>query len=208
MRSTVVGIVALLMLACSLSQGAFAAEEDTVARVKEMLHRTQEALRQAQSDNAELTRTKTEAEQKLLAATKQLDTIQSGSKTAQISLRAQLLSAQGAQADLGHKLSDSADRLSTATTQLRETTKQLAARDAELARAKQGLEQSKAANDGCENKNLTLYGYSEALLDRYQHKGVWAALAQKDPLLGLKEVDVENVVQEYRLKFAGQKIKP
>jgi hypothetical protein len=45
-------------------------------------------------------------------------------------------------------------------------------------------------------------------LQAYRKKGVWASLSQKDPVLGLKEVDVENVVQEYRLKFASQQIKP
>jgi hypothetical protein len=33
-------------------------------------------------------------------------------------------------------------------------------------------------------------------------------MAQKEPVLGLKEVAIENTVQEYRLKMAGQKVKP
>ena len=70
------------------------------------------------------------------------------------------------------------------------------------------LEQSKSANASCEDKNLKLYSYAETVLGLYKNKGVWAALSQKDPVLGLKEVDVENVVQEYQQKFASQKIKP
>jgi hypothetical protein len=53
-----------------------------------------------------------------------------------------------------------------------------------------------------------LYGYAEAMLDKYRNKGVWASLSQKDPVLGLKNVEVENVVQEYQLKFDSQKLKP
>ena len=80
--------------------------------------------------------------------------------------------------------------------------------DAELAQVKQSLEQSTAANVSCEAKNVALYGYAEDILQHYKTKGVWASLSQKDPVFGLKEVDVENVLQEYQLKFDSQKVKP
>jgi hypothetical protein len=67
---------------------------------------------------------------------------------------------------------------------------------------------ARSANASCEDKNLKLYGYADEVLGLYKNKGVWAALSQKEPVLGLKEVDVENVVQEYQQKFASQKIKP
>ena len=38
-------------------------------------------------------------------------------------------------------------------------------------------------------------------------KGVWAALAQKEPT-GIKEVSVENLLQEYQQKLDAQRIKP
>jgi chromosome segregation ATPase len=201
---------ATLLAACmmmALPYAARAADEDTTARVREMLHRTQEALRQSQSDNADLTRAKADVEQKLAAAAKQLDTAQSGSKAAQASLNAKLASTETTQADLTRKLADANDRVAAANTKLNEAAKQAAARDAELAQLKQGLEASKSANASCEDKNLKLYGYGADLLQAYRKKGVWASLAQKDPVLGLKEVDVENVVQEYKVKLANQKIK-
>ena len=72
----------------------------------------------------------------------------------------------------------------------------------------QGAEQGKTAVAGCEAKNLTLYQYSMDLLKAYRNKGVWASLEQKDPVLGLKDVDVQNVVQEYRVKLSAQKTQP
>jgi len=175
--------------------------------VREMLRRTQEALHQAQADNAELTRAKTEAEQKLQATTKDLQAARGVSK-AEVALRGELQTTKAAQDDLQHRLSDAATALGAANRKESETAKQLAAREAELAQVKQGLEQSKTANAVCENKNLKLYGYAQEVLQAYRKKGVWAALAQKDPVLGLKEVDVENVIQEYQVKFASQKVKP
>lgn len=209
---TRIGIAVILLLISALPQLACGAgDEDTTARLRELVHRTQEALRQAQADNAELTRAKTDAEQKLAAATKQLESAQSGSKAAQAaqaSLQSKVTIAESAQADLTLKLADANDRLSATNTKLGEATKQLAARDAELAQLKQGFAQSQAANASCEDKNMKLYTYGQELLHAYRKKGVWAALSQKDPVLGLKEVDIENVVQEYKIKFANQKVKP
>jgi chromosome segregation ATPase len=202
---TVLGVS--ILLSGALCGPSRAADEDPNARVKEMLRRTQEALRQAQSDNADLARTKTDAEQKLQAATKQLDAALSGSKTAQASLNAKLTAAQGTQAEDARKLGEITERLTASTAKLGEVTTDLAARNSELAAAKRALQQSTESNASCETKNITLYGYAEDVLQKYKNKGVWASLSQKEPVLGLKEVDVENVVQEYRLKFDSQKIK-
>jgi len=208
MRNTLAALVTLLLIGGALPMTAAAADDPAVARTREMLRRTQEALRQAQSDNADLLRAKTDAEQKLAAAAHEIDAAKSGTKAVQASLNTRLKSAEGTQADLNHKLSDVTDKLAAANTKLAEASKQLAARDAELAQTKQSLDQSTAATASCETKNLTLYGYAESALARYKNKGVWAALAQKDPVLGLKQVDVDNVVQEYQLKFDSQKVKP
>jgi len=206
-RATFTLIAALAALSECVVPPARAADEDTTARLREMLHRTQEALRQAQSDNADLTRAKIEAETKLQAANKDLVAAR-GVSQAELALRGRLQTTKAAQDDLTHRLGDATDRLSAANTKLSESSKQLAAREAELAQFKQGLEQSKTETASCETKNLRLYSYSQDLLQAYRKKGVWASLAQKDPVLGLKAVDVENVVQEYRIKFASQKITP
>ena len=208
MRRLLAAFAVLTLLGSALPASVHAADDDAVARAKEMLRRTQEALHQAQAENADLLRAKNDAEQKLQAATKQIDAVQSGSKAAQGALNAKLTSAQSAQTDLQNKLNDVDARLTATNARLSGTASELAARNGELAQVKQMLEQSKSANASCEDKNLKLYSYAETVLGLYKNKGVWAALSQKDPVLGLKEVDVENVVQEYQQKFASQKIKP
>jgi chromosome segregation ATPase len=206
-RNLIAAFVSLTLLGSALP-GVAHADDDAVARAKEMLRRTQEALHQAQAENADLLRAKTDAEQKLQAATKQIDAVQSGSKAAQGALNAKLASAQSVQTDLQNRLNDADARLAATNAKLSGTASELAARSGELAQVKQMLEQSNTANASCEDKNLKLYSYAETVLGLYKNKGVWAALSQKDPVFGLKEVDVENVVQEYQAKFAAQKIKP
>lgn len=201
-------LIASGLLAGAASHPAQAGDENEATRVKEMLRRTQEALRLAQSENAELAKTKSAAEQKLLEATRQVEGLQSGSKAVAAAMTAKLSSAQGAQAEVSRRLAEANQRYAELAAKQADTANGLAQRQAELAESKKQLEDSVAANGVCENKNLTLYGYANSLLFKYQHKGVWTALAQKEPVFGLKEVDVENVVQEYKLKFDGQKVKP
>ena len=209
MRHYLAGLTTVL-LAAGLANAAFADDTEN-ARLREMLHRTQEALRQAQSDNADLTKAKGDAEQKLQDTSKQLDTVKSTTKTAQssrASLQAKLNAAQNTQTSLQHNLDDANAHLISANNRIAEYARLLAARDAELKAVRQSLEQSEAANTHCEHNNAALYQYSTELLQRYRKKGVWSALAQKDPVFGLKEFDIENTVQEYQLKIEDQKIKP
>jgi chromosome segregation ATPase len=207
MRNVIAGVFISSLLAGFISS-ACQAQDATVERTREMLRRTQEALRQAQTDNAELTRAKSAAEEKALAAAKQTDAAVSGSKTAQQSLRAQLSAAQSVQADLSQKLAAANAQLAGLGDKQRETAQLLANRDAELTQTKQLLELSKATNLRCEDKNGKLYTYGQEVLERYKNKGVFTALSQKEPVFGFKDVAIENVVQEYKIKMAAEKIKP
>lgn len=70
---------------------------------------------------------------------------------------------------------------------------------------KRGLEtlttrQSKRI-ETCEANNAKLVGANRELLDKYKNKGVFDALFQREPVTGLKGVEIENVVEEYRDKI-------
>lgn len=201
-----VSAVAVAMIALSVASSVFAAEGDTRAtREREMLRRTQEALRESQAQSAELSAQKAAAEraadEKLKAAAAQLDSARSTSRSAQAALHAQLESAASAQADLTRRLADANRQIAQLTSQQQEAAER-------LKRSQQELEASKAGSASCETKNLRLYQYSQELVTRYRQKGVWAALAQKEPVTGIREVGVENLLQEYREKLDSQRIKP
>ncbi len=201
--------VAALWLGCVLAfttAGARAENDSTVAREREMLRRTQEALHQSQSDNAELSQAKQAAEQKVQEASREIESVRSASRSAEASLRTQLQNAATAQAGLQQRIDEANRQLAAVMAQQKETAGQLAARESELRQTQQTLAASQSADTLCEAKNLRLFEYSQELLQRYEKKGVWAALAQKDPVLGLKEVGIENLTQEYREKLASQKL--
>jgi chromosome segregation ATPase len=201
-------IVAMLCL-MALSDGpAVLAADDTTARVREMLRRTQESLREAQADNATLTQARDQAEQKLQALTKQLGVEKNSARSANQSLQVQAQSAVTAAAESERQRLQSEQHVQTLAGKLQDVQQQLLAREAELTQAKDTLAQTHTSVSSCEAKNLQLYGYANEVLDRYQRKGVWAAVAQKEPIFKLHDVAMENVVQEYQLKFESQKARP
>jgi chromosome segregation ATPase len=58
----------------------------------------------------------------------------------------------------------------------------------------------------CEAKNAKLYELNVELVERYRTKSVQDALLQKDPFTGIKDVEVFNIVQEYRDKLDAQRV--
>jgi cell division septum initiation protein DivIVA len=207
MRRPLCALLGSIVLSMMVVGPAAAADSDArAAREREMLHRAQEALRQSQTENGTLAQQKLEAEEKLKAAAQQLESARKSTQSAQSSLRTQLQNATTAQADLTRQLEDAKRQIAALTSREKETATQLAARDSQLKQTQQELDGSKAATTSCEAKNLKLYEYSQELVKRYERKGVWSSLAQKEPVFGFKQVGIENVIQEYQEKLDSQKI--
>jgi chromosome segregation ATPase len=207
MRRHIATAMLLPVLLLGLTGLASAADNDAKSsREREMLRRAQEALRQSQSENSSLAQSKAESEQKLKDAASQLDAARNVSKSEQSALRGKLKAAADAQADVARQLEEAKRQIAALNAQQKDLSGQLSTRESELEKVHKDLDTSRNSNTSCEAKNLELYEYSQQVVDRYQKKGVWAALSQKEPVLGLGEVKTQNVVQEYREKFDSQRI--
>jgi chromosome segregation ATPase len=185
---------------------AAAADDSKNSREREMLRRAQEALRQSQTESSALAQSKSEAEQKLKAADAQLDTLRNSSKSEQAGLRAKLKAAADAQAGLISQLESARQQLAALSAKQVETAKMLSERETLLKRVQSDLDASRAAGSSCEAKNLKMYEYSQELARRYENKGVWTAMRQKEPVTGIGGVGMENLLQEYREKAASQRV--
>ena len=95
------------------------------------------------------------------------------------------------------------------------TDSQLAVRDTrqnlqQEASLKQRLEQNLSARgqelEMCQTKNKILYQYHVELINRAQQRGSLDVLLEKEPVLGFKRVQIENLLEEYRDKLDEQKI--
>ncbi|MFA5983138.1 MAG: hypothetical protein WC782_03900 [Methylococcaceae bacterium] len=60
----------------------------------------------------------------------------------------------------------------------------------------------------CEDKNIKMFEAGQEVLNRYENKGVFDSLLQAEPMLQLKSVEMENLVQEYEDKLRKQKYQP
>lgn len=203
------GILALSLLAAGVQGFAAQAADDKNAREHEMLRRAQMQLQETQAQNADLQRGKSEAESKLKDSAGQLDALrqdQAAARGRSQALEGQARSARAEVADLTAKLDAANRQLAELTQKQKDTAAGLAQREAEVASLNAGLERSKGDNAACEARNEQLYQYGQTLLQDYRDKGVWSALMDREPVLGLKHVQTENTVQEYRDKLATQRM--
>lgn len=98
----------------------------------------------------------------------------------------------------------------------------LAAKDRELASAgerQRGVEgerdgwqqrfvlQARSATE-CSDKNDRLVALGAELLERWRRKGVTDALREREPLLGLRDVEMFNLVQDYRDRVEASRFVP
>ena len=56
-------------------------------------------------------------------------------------------------------------------------------------------------------KNLEMYRIGSEILERYEGFGLGTALRAREPFIGTTRVKLQNLVQDYSEKLAGQKIK-
>ena len=57
----------------------------------------------------------------------------------------------------------------------------------------------------CAKNNVMLFEAGLEALDQYKNKGVWDSLSQSEPVTGLKEVEIQNLVQEYRHRMKQER---
>lgn len=68
------------------------------------------------------------------------------------------------------------------------------------------LGQCRARVDTLIGHNRRLFEIGNELLDRFEKKGVWASLRESEPFTGLKRVELENIVQDYRFAIDDQRV--
>ena len=78
--------------------------------------------------------------------------------------------------------------------------------DAEARLRDAALVKTRELKHACEDKNTELYKLGEQLLDLYDQKGVFDALAAKEPVTQLKRVEYQNIMQDYEDKLRANEI--
>ncbi len=228
MRAAARGWVLLALCALlAVPQAALAqADKDKKgAREREVARRAQQALKKAEDEKAVLLREKIEVDDKLKAATAKLaeaDKTAAGLKAA--AGRARVLAEEikrekaaaaeqaAALAALQGQLKEAEQRIGAAGVLQTETQRTLASRDAQLRQLQAALAQTRTQANSeigvCEAKNAKLYTYGTELMRLYRDKTAFDAMRQAEPLTGLKAVEIDNVLEEYRDKLGAQRGTP
>jgi chromosome segregation ATPase len=188
---------ALMLLAALLSMPAVA-ENKKPNPEREQIRRLQQAQQKTEQEKASLQQEKAAVEEQLKASGEKIEVLQKSVQRA-ASLARQVSVLEQEKTALGTRLGESEKRVA----QLAEAQQKAQTENARLTSllARQGKEL--AANEA---KNVQLYKHAVELLDRYEKKGMWASLAQAEPLTGLKRVEMENLLEEYRDKLDTQKV--
>jgi chromosome segregation ATPase len=208
---------ALLLTLCTT--GALAqqdrAAERAARRQQQQLQTLQEQVTQAQAE-------KTKIDQDRAAIAKQLQERSQAAARASTAQRAAAAAMKALEADKEALTARVAELEKAADVQRQQADQALAAKDRQLAQAAKDLgaqvsdrdqwqqrfgEQARLVTE-CSNKNDRLVKLSAELLDRWQGKGVFDALRQREPVLGFNDVQIFNLVQDYRDKTDNERFVP
>ncbi|KPF47816.1 hypothetical protein IP87_00405 [beta proteobacterium AAP121] len=208
------------MLAGLLAAGPAQAQDDRAAeraarRQQLQLQQLQQQVSQAEAEKARLQQAQEQAEKQAGERARAVARASAAEKAAVE--RTRLLEAEKATLQQRIEALEQA-----AVAQRQETAAALAAKDAELARTAAALQAQTGARQEwqqrfgqqvrlvteCSEKNDRLVKLGAELLARWQGKGVMEALRQREPVLGLGDVQMFNLVQAYRDKTDNEKFVP
>lgn len=196
----------LIAVGVSLATPMASAGEKKGNKEREAARRVQIMQQQFAQEKASLEKDKSDLTQKVDDLTKQSESARQDAtqlERKRSSLTRELATAKDEAAVLQEKL-----RLSeTAHAELAVLHK----RESEKNQKQVGLLQAALAQRGqalgsCQTKNGRLYELNREILAQYHDKGFLDALVQADPLTGIKSVQVENILEEYRDKLDAQRV--
>lgn len=170
---------------------------------KEATRRVQAQLRKISDEKTMLEQDKATLSQELDALKKKSGELESSASRANKRKAVLEKEADGLRQDKA-KLSEEREQLKKELAEsqlaLRDTRQNLQQETSQKQRLEQNLSAQGKELEVCETKNQKLYQYQVELINRAQNRGSLSALLDSEPLLGLKRVEIENVLEEYRDK--------
>lgn len=182
-----IGAALALALACA---GGAHAQQDANAQ-RNALNKAQFMLRQATTEKAELQAQVDALKQQVDKLTKEVAATQGEADATRQKMQAGFNDTIGQWRQRDAK---QGEQLAALRAQLKEQSEQRAALETRL--------QTQVENFSvCYGNNRRLLDINRELLAQYENKGVFDAVRQKEPFTGIKEVEIENLVQDYRYKL-------
>jgi chromosome segregation ATPase len=169
---------------------------------REQARRLQQANRKLEQDKTQLAKEKAETEGKLKEAEEKLGDVQrkvAGANRRAADLTKDLEAQRAEKEKLAGQLAETEKRLAETGDKLRKEEGERKRLEALAAQQKQSIAQ-------CEGLNAKLHEEGLTLLERYRKKSCLDATLQAEPFTGLKQVEIENFVEDYREKLDQLKV--
>lgn len=213
MNKRIAGLVCLCVL---LAQPLQAEEkggksQEQVRRLRQQVQQLQQAQQAGQQTQQQLTQEKTALDEQLKKRAGELGGVRkklSDAERERDELRQKLQAAEQERDAIKARLEETATKLASTEQSQRETRSKLAGSESELVATKSALSAEQGERSRCEANNIALYQHGRELLQAYRDKGVVTSLSHREPLLGLGQVKMENLLEEYRDKLDAQRRRP
>ena len=197
--------ILILVVAATAAAPAWAASE---SREKQMLRRMQQQVQQLDQARAQSEQEKAAAMADKETVERELEKLHSGEATIRRQLASERAARHRAESDLkALQVEGDALKARLAATEkqladsvaLQRVTAQTLAQAVSTEKQTEGKLASKAQDlRACQTHNGRLYAISREMMVKYQDKSCLDALAQTEPFTGLKQVEVENLLEAWR----------
>lgn len=216
--SRIAGLLVPLVLAGALSGGNAWSEDKRVSREREALRNAQQQVQQLRQEKATLEEKLATFEQEKARLAQEKKKLAGQINGAQA--RAESESTQRQQLQLMlDAMTQEKDTLQAQKAELDQrlaelTTKQTHIENelAQIQAQKKQMESTLLTRDQqvtlCESKNLKLYQHGRDLVEQCRDRSATDAMLRLEPFTGIKRVEIENLLEEYRDKLDAQKLVP
>lgn len=168
-----------------------------LARAQGLLRQLGQQKTQLETDNATITAELAGVKQRLEQATAKLKNVELDLASSE----RQNERDAGAIERLRERLEKTTERLREFVEKFKSTSQALARTEYEKSETEAELARTRAELADAEQKNLALYTANIELLDRYTTKSPLDGILQREPFTGIKNVDIENIREQYEYKM-------
>ncbi|MFD2183694.1 hypothetical protein [Rhodoplanes azumiensis] len=200
-RPVAIALAAIALVATGLAGSAPAQAQSETDRLREALRSATAQVRSLEDQRAVLQARQAEAERERDRLRRQNETLRAQVKEAEQAYRQ-------AVSDFNQRLTERDETLEKWKDAYGEAATVARAKEAERARLEQKAAVLEASGKSCTAKNTQLLKVGTELLQRYEAMNPLEAAVVHDPIFGLRRVEHQNLVQDYRDKLLDQKVRP
>lgn len=204
MRNSKFLLLALLLAGMLAVPTSWAAEKK--GGKDQAMRRLQLMQMKLNEEKAALEREKSALTQQVAELARQVEELKASGERKRAALEKNVEALKTDSQSLQGKLGEEQNRRAELEKQHKETLTVLDGSRQEADKLRGELKRTGQALGSCEAKNTRLYDLNRELLGKYRDKGLFEALLQAEPLTGIRAVEMENAVDEYRDKLSAQRV--